>query len=170
MTEYAIPNGVTAIGYGAFDGCYSLTSVTIPDSVNVLEDDAFYQCPNLTHITIGNGVATIGDSAFAYCRSLASVTIPESVTMIKSGAFAYCKSLAEVICEPTTPPTIGYTIFYETNSELVIYVPVSDDDSIINAYKSATNWSNYQSRIKEDAGSFAIEDMTGEAEEDELNY
>ena len=170
LTEYAIPNGVTAIGHGAFDGCRNLESVTIPDSVNVLEDDAFYQCSNLTHITIGNGVATIGDSAFAYCRSLASVTIPESVTMIKSGAFAYCVSLAEVICESTTPPTIGYTIFYETNSGLVIYVPASADDSIVNAYKSATNWSGYQDRIKEDNKPFGIGDMKGETEEDELEY
>ena len=51
-----------------------------------------------------------------------------------------------------------------------IYVPASDDDSIINAYKSATNWSNYQGRIKEDADSFAIEGMTGETEQEQLEF
>ena len=30
-----------------------------------------------------------------------------------------------------------------------IYVPASDDDSIINAYKSAYGWSSYASYIEE---------------------
>ena len=50
ISEYTLPNGVTAIGNYAFEYCSGLTSVTIPDSVS-----------------------TIGDWAFAYCSSLKSV-------------------------------------------------------------------------------------------------
>ncbi len=39
--SYRIPNSVTTIRSYAFDGCYSLTSITIPDSVTTIEDDAF---------------------------------------------------------------------------------------------------------------------------------
>ncbi len=170
LTEYVIPDGITEIGYGAFDECSNLTSVTIPDSVTSLNDDAFYKCRSLTNITLGKGVATIGNDAFAYCYALPSITIPESVTMIKDGAFAYCTSLTEVYCKSTTPPTIGYTIFIEPNSDLVIYVPMSNDSSIINAYKSAANWSRYQDRIQEDVESLAIDGMKGETEEEELEF
>src|ERR1041385_1063465 len=38
---YTIPNSVTSIGAGAFDGCGNLTSVTIPDSVTNIGYFAF---------------------------------------------------------------------------------------------------------------------------------
>jgi hypothetical protein len=53
---------------------------------------------------------------------------------------------------------------------LVIYVPLSSDSSIINAYKGAENWSSYKERIKEDTNYFGIDDMKGETEEGELDY
>ncbi|MBO5793101.1 MAG: leucine-rich repeat protein, partial [Lentisphaeria bacterium] len=59
LQEAVIPEGVTEIGYDAFYGCSSLTSVTIPE-----------------------GVTEIGYGAFSYCSSLTSVTIPEGVTEI----------------------------------------------------------------------------------------
>lgn len=35
---------VTSIGYGAFEGCSGLTSVTIPNSVTSIGQEAFYGC------------------------------------------------------------------------------------------------------------------------------
>ena len=49
-TNFVVPNSVTSIGDCAFDGCYSLTSVTIPDSVTSIGDWAFYRCSKLTNI------------------------------------------------------------------------------------------------------------------------
>ena len=56
---------VTSIGYGAFRGCTSLTSVTIPDSVTSIESSAFEYCTSLTSITIGDSVTSIGQGAFS---------------------------------------------------------------------------------------------------------
>ena len=58
IKRVVIGNGVTSIGWSAFEGCSSLTSVTIPDTVT-----------------------SIGWSAFKGCTGLASVTIPDSVTL-----------------------------------------------------------------------------------------
>ena len=58
VTDVVIPNGVTTIGFSAFEGCFNLESVTIPngvtfigdrafDSVTSIEDDTFRDCKNV---------------------------------------------------------------------------------------------------------------------------
>jgi hypothetical protein len=92
-SAYAIPEGVTTIGIGAFFGCSSLTSLTLPGSVTTFGAVAFADCTALTSLSIPGSVTTIGNSAFYYCSSLSSLSIPEGVTTIDEGAFYGCSSL-----------------------------------------------------------------------------
>ena len=133
--EIIIPDGVTEIRDYAFVNCGKVTSVTIPESVtsigkgafegtiwyndeNYLEngvlyidnwlisansslsgdyqikastrgiaDNAFYGCSGLKSVIIGNSVTNIGQYAFFNCSGLGTVTIPESVTGIGNLAF-----------------------------------------------------------------------------------
>ena len=101
---------VTSIGYYAFSGCKSITSVTIPSGVTDIEFRAFSDCENLTGITIPYGVTKIGESAFQDCTNLAGVTIPDSVVNIGWGAFGYCKSL-DSITIPDSVNKIGACAF-----------------------------------------------------------
>ena len=111
-----------------FNNCYGLTSVTIPDSVTSISSNAFY-----------------------YCYSLASVIIPDSVTSISSNAFGNCYGVAEYHLAPTTPPTLSSTnAFNGISADCIIYVPYSADHSILEAYKTASNWSTYANRMQEE--------------------
>ena len=62
-----VPDGVTEIGWHAFEGCTSLTSIDIPDSVTKIESGAFEGCTSLTSIDIPDSVTEIGGHAFENC-------------------------------------------------------------------------------------------------------
>ena len=106
--NYTIPDSVTLIEAGAFQGCRGLTSITIPDSVSSIEDLTFGGCHSLTNITIPDGVTSIGELAFTGCESLTSITIPDGVTSIGKYAFSWCPSLTAVTFLGDAPKASNY--------------------------------------------------------------
>ena len=96
LTSLTIPSSVTSIGFSAFSGCSGLTSLTIPSSVTSIGSSAFEGCSGLTSFTIPSSVTSIGSSAFEGCSGLTSFTIPSSVTSIGSGAFEGCSGLTSL--------------------------------------------------------------------------
>lgn len=152
LESISIPDAVTSIGDGAFQNCFALKSVTLPPDIQEIGETTFYNCYNLRHADIPDQVTTIDVGAFGNCFALSSVTIPSSVTLIDSDAFANCYGVQEYHIEATTPPTLRSTsVFTGMSSNCVIYVPYSADHSILNAYKAATNWSSFASKMQEEA-------------------
>ena len=85
-----------------------------------------------------NGTTMIRNCAFQSCSSLASITIPNGVTSIGSKAFSNCNNLTSMKIEATTPPTLSNTNAIST-ATTQIQVPMAS----VEAYKTATNWSNF---------------------------
>ena len=142
-SEVKLPTGVTGLGNSCFFECSSLTSITLPEGVTSLGDGCFYLCAALTSINIPESVISLGEYCFDSCASLTSINIPESVTSLGEGCFYYCRSLTLATVLPAVPPSLGWGVFDNVHSSLSIKVPSSS----VNAYKTATNWIDYASKI-----------------------
>ena len=151
LSSITIPDGVTKIGTSAFQGCDILSSIAIPDGVTKINSNAFQSCYILSSITIPESVTSIVDSAFSYCYTLSSIAIPNGVTSISSNTFKNCYGMAQYHIMSTTPPTLAnINAFSNIPADCIIYVPYSEDHSILAAYQAATNWSTYASHMQEE--------------------
>ena len=154
------------IGEAAFDECKSLSQVSLP-MCSYIDSYAFRSCGSLKQVSLPM-CSYIGEAAFLYCRSLSQISIP-MCSYIGSYAFRSCGSLKQVslpkcsyignyaflFCYKLNTITIGYSGICSlnnisafeytqiTSSTGNIYVPAS----LVNAYKSAKNWSYFSNRI-----------------------
>lgn len=135
-TNILIKEGTKVIADAAFAGCSNLTSITTPNSVTNIGTSSFEGCSGLTSVTIPNSVTNIGGEAFRFCRNLTSVTISESVTSIGESAFFGCSGLTSITCEANTPPTCGFSCFYDVKKSIPLYVPANS----VEKYKAADGW------------------------------
>ena len=122
LKEIKIPEGVTAIGGNAFELCSSLTSINIPEGVTSIAERAFFVCRSLTSINIPEGVTSIARHAFWDCSSLTSINIPEGVTKIGDSAFEGCRSLTSINI-PKGVTSIARQVFYRCSSLKEITIP-----------------------------------------------
>lgn len=141
ITSVTIPNTVSELGGRVFKGCDNLRNVSLPNSITDISDSTFNACSSLTNIIIPNSITRIGSSAFYHCN-LSSINIPSGVTFIGDEAFARNSGMTSVSVNAITPPTLGSKAFDYTNN-CPIYVPAASVD----AYKAASGWSDYASRI-----------------------
>ncbi len=120
-TSYAVPDGVTRIGAGAFSDSDHLTEVILPEGLKTIGDHAFYVCDAITDIAIPASVESIGTEGFGRCYKLATIRVFRGAT---NGI-----------------TTIGVDAFTGTDVTRRIYVPASALDT----YRAAVNWEKYYS-------------------------
>ena len=123
MVDLEIPDCVTRIGDGAFEGLERLCSVYISTNVTYVGEDAFAGCPDLENVTfegkapelveyswvdesgvVQNGTylgfdATleIGARAFSDCTALTRIDFPAHVYAVGEYAFSGCTALEDVV-------------------------------------------------------------------------
>ena len=172
VRKITIPDGVTTIGTHMFSNKKLIKKIIMPNSITSI-GNYFAQYCNADTIELSNSLTSIGSYPFAYsnvetvniphgitaltqdifysCENLKIVVISSSVTSIGASAFGLSYRLKEVHLQPTSPPTLANTnAFPVSNCGVILYVPYSADHSVLNAYKSASNWSTYASKIIEE--------------------
>lgn len=143
LSSVTLSENITGVPYRGFGFCTSLASIEIPDSVTSIGNQAFTHCSGLTSVTLSDNITSIGQNAFYGCSGLTSIDIPATITVIMPNAFYGCSSLMAFTCNAVTPPTLITTALFNTNN-CPIYVPAESVD----AYKSASGWSDYAARIQ----------------------
>lgn len=147
----SIPDTIAGeIGQCAFTDCYIVTKLNVPVGVTAIGAQAFESCYNLRHVELPEGVTTIGARAFEGCFGIEDFVIPSTVTKINAFAFLYNDGANSFHVKATTPPVMEPTAFTEVAGNLRIYVPYSEDHSILAAYVAATGWSGKADQIVEE--------------------
>lgn len=154
-------NNVVTIGQHALRNCNSLQYVNAPNLITI--GASGIRETNLKTLNAPN-LSSIGEYAF-YMSKMVDFTLPEAVTEIPYRAISNCyqlktldiaaTSIADGFCERCTAlstiilksnivPTASATYFLlQLPSTCKIYV----QDSLVDAYKSTSPWSNYSSQI-----------------------
>lgn len=121
FNSISIPDSVTSIGEGAFQGCKNIKEIIIPDGVTQIEDSAFLSCKNITKITLPENLKSIGDSAFSYC-GIEEIVIPDNVISIEGYAFNNCQNLKRIILSKNLE-TLGTNALARCGGLLEITIP-----------------------------------------------
>lgn len=80
QTKYEIPDGVTEIKQGAFEGASNLVRIEFPERLKKIESFAFERCTNLqTKILFPEGFEEVGDYAFLACKNVTRISLPKSL-------------------------------------------------------------------------------------------
>ena len=121
IKKIIIPDSVKSIGKSAFSRC-GLTEITIPESVESIGESAFADCDGLTEVTVPGRVESIGDSAFSSCDKLTTVTMQDGVKSIGRSAFFYCQKLTNVKL-PESLTSIGNRAFEDCTGLAEVEIP-----------------------------------------------
>ena len=96
LEKITLPEGLTHIGEGSFDGCAYLRSVRLPRSLVSIGAGAFAFCASLKTITFPQSLRVIGPDAFCECYELQKVHLNAGLEAIGKGAFSRCDALREI--------------------------------------------------------------------------
>lgn len=176
LTSVTFPN-VVNIESNAFYNCSSLTSIDFPKVTEIKSSEVFRGCSSLATVNLPN-VISVGSNAFLECSLITSVVLPKCKTL-GMNCFSKCNSLETVILPnlnsfdgdsvfrmsvnletlviggKSVVPYNGSNLFDTTKIDYnqgYIYVPFS----LVNEYKSSTNWSDHASIIFPIGGSVSI--------------
>ena len=158
LTSIYLPSCLE-IGACAFDRCTALSYISIPN-VKKIGVAAFGSCTNLTSIILPK-VTTLSpggvgaNGTFESCINLHTVDFQSSIEIIGSYCFAKCYNLLSLYLRGSSVCQLDYygyafsstPIYNYTTSTGGVYGSVFVPESLVSAYKSATNWAYISSRI-----------------------
>ena len=131
------------VGSKAFFYCANLTTANLP-ACTALQAYAFRFCSNLSYISLPN-VVKLSNYCLGNCMALQTISLPKC-SYVSQRAFYSCTNL-QTIYIGTALSTVATMTHSNTLADCPalqsIYVPAS----LVDAYKTASNWSYYSSKI-----------------------
>lgn len=94
--DVIIPEGITSIAGGAFDGNTAMTSISLPKSLEQIGARAFCGCTSLQQVTLPAGVRALAEGVFAHCSALEEVVSLGRIMQISDNAFYACSAISKV--------------------------------------------------------------------------
>ena len=147
--DITLPTGLKTIGAFGLSGAYRISQ--LPSSLTSIDSTGCQGLRTIRELTIPSGVTTINSTSFSGLNAMIRLTIHSNVTTIAASAFANGYCLKEIHLQRTTPPTLSaVNAFNNLPSDCIIYVPKSDNHTVLDAYQAATNWSTYASQMQEE--------------------
>lgn len=127
-----------------------LRMLTVPALTDMGTGALADDCKSVEILTMPGTYTSIpGNFARYLCNTNKDLTIPATVTSIAD--YAFSESTFNYHLLPTTPPTLANQRGMGTYADWTkIYVPYSADHSVLTAYQTASNWSNFASMMEEE--------------------
>ena len=123
-----LPNSVTTLSQGLFQGCPNLNLVYVPDNYTAMNSSVFDGCESLNilrlsantetmgsyslqntpleYIKIPSKVETLPTGVLRNCTKLESLALPAELKTVEGEALYGCTALRNMSVEATTPPVI----------------------------------------------------------------
>ena len=94
-----LPEGLTTIDYNAFSGCAGFTgALRFPQSVTDIGSGAFKNCIGFTALSLPGQLSDVEASTFSGCSGLTgTLTLPDPVTAVGSSAFKGCSGFTGLV-------------------------------------------------------------------------
>lgn len=187
LVEVTLPKRLETIGDKVFLQCDALEFVNrFPISLHSIGEEAFRpttpkywnvkidvcELPNLIqlgqisleniqfrHIINLGKITILNFATFVNCNWIEELILPHTIISLAERVFDTTSPMNVVRCYSLTPPTITSSSFKNIGT---IYVP----DESVDAYKTATIWSTWESRIFPISDYIAFEDITSYLQDD----
>ena len=143
IRNISMPNVIYISNY-AFRSCQNLELYELPLNLQQLGDQCFYQCVKIAITKIPEGVTSLPAYVFGSCHGLQTIELPPNLIQIGQAAFSDCINLQNVdVSNVINVPTISASSFQNTTCTFLFR-----DQTQLDAYAAATNWSALASRFQ----------------------
>ncbi len=122
LKKLTMPDSVTVVKKGAFDGAKKLKTVRFSKKLKRIEEDAF--CCYLTSIKLPSSVEYIGEHAFTCDEMKGTIVIPKNVKNIGYRAFTNAHHVKKIVVKSKKLKKIDKEITFSRN-KITIILPKS---------------------------------------------